>query len=173
MGRAALALIVAVALQVGVNYSNDYSDGVRGTDTDRQGPVRLTASGLASPAAVRRAAAIAFAVAAVAGLVLALLVTPWLLLVGVAAIAAAVLYTGGPLPYGYIGLGEVMVLRVLRRRRDRPGRRSCRSSAIPATAWWGSLVVGLLACAILLANNVRDIAGDTREREADAGGAMR
>jgi 1,4-dihydroxy-2-naphthoate polyprenyltransferase len=158
-GRAALALIVAVGLQIGVNYSNDYSDGVRGTDTDRQGPVRLTASGLASPAAVRRAAVLAFAVAAGAGLALALLVSLWLLLVGVAAIAAAVLYTGGPLPYGYVGLGEVMVL-IFFGVVATTGSAFVQIERIPATAWLGSLVVGLLACAILLANNVRDIAGD-------------
>ena len=109
-GRAALAMVVALALQVGVNYANDYSDGVRGTDKDRKGPVRLTATGLATPGAVKRAAFLSFGVAAVAGLVLSLMVDPWLLLVGVAAIAAAWLYTGGPKPYGYLGLGEVMVL---------------------------------------------------------------
>src|SRR4051812_49486836 len=94
-GRAALAMVVALALQVGVNYANDYSDGVRGTDRERKGPVRLTASGLKSPAQVRAAAGTAFAVAAVAGLVLAIVVEPWLLALGAAAIAAAVLYTGG------------------------------------------------------------------------------
>src|SRR5438093_11568374 len=91
--RAALAMLVALGLQVGVNYANDYSDGVRGTDRDRRGPVRLVASGLASPAAVRNAAAISFGVAAVVGAVLSLVVDPWLLLVGVAAVAAAVTYT--------------------------------------------------------------------------------
>ena len=158
-GRAALALMVAVGLQIGVNYSNDYSDGVRGTDTDREGPVRLTASGLASPGAVRLAALLAFAVAAVAGLVLAVLVSLWLLLVGVAAIAAAVLYTGGPRPYGYIGLGEVMVL-IFFGVVATTGSAFVQLERVPAAAWWGSLVVGLLACAILLANNVRDLAGD-------------
>ena len=158
-GRAALALIVAVGLQIGVNYSNDYSDGVRGTDADRQGPVRLTASGLASPGAVRLAAVLAFGVAAIAGLALAVLVSLWLLLVGVAAIAAAVLYTGGPRPYGYAGLGEVMVL-VFFGVVATTGSAFVQIERIPATAWWGSFVVGLLACAILLANNVRDLAGD-------------
>ena len=109
-GRALLALVVALALQVGVNFANDYSDGVRGTDRDRVGPLRLTASGLATPSAVRAAAVIAFAIAATAGLVLALVVEPWLLVVGAASIAAAALYTGGPKPYGYLGLGELMVL---------------------------------------------------------------
>ena len=108
--RAGCALLVALALQVGVNYANDYSDGVRGTDKDRKGPVRLTATGLATPGAVKRAAFLAFGVAALAGLVLSLVVDPWLLLVGVAAIGAGWLYTGGPKPYGYLGLGELMVM---------------------------------------------------------------
>src|SRR6476620_10782959 len=108
--RALAALVVAVALQVGVNYANDYSDGVRGTDAERRGPVRLTATGLATPHAVRNAALFAFGIAAVVGAVLSLVVNPWLLLIGAAAIVAAATYTGGPKPYGYIGLGEVMVL---------------------------------------------------------------
>lgn len=157
--RASLALLVALSLQVGVNYANDYSDGVRGTDRDRTGPVRLTASGLATPGAVKAAAAIAFAVGAVAGLVLAILVTPWLLLVGAAAIAAAVLYTGGPKPYGYLGLGEVMVL-VFFGFVATAGSAFVQLERVPAAAWWGSLTVGLLACAILMANNVRDVATD-------------
>src|SRR4051794_5868864 len=159
-GRAALAMVVALALQVGVNYANDYSDGVRGTDKERKGPVRLTATGLAAPAAVKRAAFLAFGVAAVAGLVLSLTVDPWLLLVGVAAIAAAVLYTGGPRPYGYIGLGEVMVL-VFFGFVATVGSAYVQVKHVPGAAWWGSLVVGLLACAILLANNVRDVPTDT------------
>lgn len=157
--RAALALVVALALQVGVNYANDYSDGVRGTDTDRQGPVRLTASGLATPAAVRTAALVSLGVAAVAGVVLAALVTWWLLLVGVAAIAAAVLYTGGPRPYGYAGLGELMVL-VFFGFVATAGSAFVQSEDVPRTAWWGALAVGAIACAILLVNNIRDIATD-------------
>src|SRR5215510_6942849 len=94
--RALAALVVALALQIGVNYANDYSDGVRGTDTNRRGPVRLTATGLATPAAVRNAAAISFAVAAIVGAVLCFVVNPLLLVIGAAALAAAVLYTGGP-----------------------------------------------------------------------------
>ena len=109
LGRAALALVVSLALQVGVNYANDYSDGVRGTDTVRVGPVRLVGQGLARPRQVKLAAFAAFGVAAVCGLVLALLTTPWLIAVGVAAIAAAWGYTGGPRPYGYAGLGEAFV----------------------------------------------------------------
>src|SRR4029079_11098241 len=135
-------------------------DGVRGTDANRRGPVRLTATGLATPHAVRTAAACAFAVAAIVGGVLSLVVNPWLLLLGVAAIGAAVTYTGGPKPYGYIGLGEVMVLVFF-------GFVATVCSAyvqveyVRGAAWWGALVVGLLACAILLANNVRDVPTDT------------
>ncbi|MET0420643.1 MAG: 1,4-dihydroxy-2-naphthoate polyprenyltransferase [Acidimicrobiia bacterium] len=157
--RFAGALVVAFSLQIGVNYANDYSDGVRGTDEDRKGPLRLTATGTASPAAVRNAAAISFGVAAVVGLVLSLVVNPWLLLVGVAAIAAAVLYTGGPVPLGYIGLGEVLVL-VFFGFVATVGSAYVQIERVPAAAWWGSLVVGLLACAILLANNLRDIPTD-------------
>ncbi len=158
-GRAALAAIVAMALQVGVNYANDYSDGVRGTDRDRRGPLRLTASGAASPAAVKGAAILSFGVAAVAGAALSLWVDPRLLLLGVAALAGAWGYTGGTRPYGYYGLGEVAVLAFF-------GFAACAGSAyvqyrhVPAAAWWGSLVVGLPACAVLLANNIRDIPGD-------------
>src|SRR5690348_16349247 len=107
--RAVLALVVALALQVGVNYANDYSDGIRGTDKARVGPVRLVAAGLARPAQVRNAAMASFAVACVAGLVLAATTTWWLLAVGAAAVVAAWTYTGGPRPYGYSGLGEVAV----------------------------------------------------------------
>jgi 1,4-dihydroxy-2-naphthoate octaprenyltransferase len=157
--RAIAALVVALSLQVGVNYANDYSDGVRGTDKDRRGPVRLVASGLASPGAVRNAALIAFGVAAVVGAALSLVVAPWLLVVGAAALLAATTYTGGPKPYGYIGLGEAMVLLFF-------GFVATLGSAyvqyrtLPAEAWWGSLVVGLPACGILLANNVRDVSTD-------------
>ncbi len=157
--RALAALVVAVALQVGVNYANDYSDGVRGTDRERRGPLRLTASGLASPTAVKRAAAIAFTLAAVVGLVVSIVVSPWLLLVGAAAIAAAVLYTGGPRPYGYEGLGEVSVL-VFFGFVATAGSAFVQLHDIPAVAWWGSLAMGLPACAILLANNVRDVTTD-------------
>jgi 1,4-dihydroxy-2-naphthoate polyprenyltransferase len=158
--RAALALVVAVALQVGVNYANDYSDGVRGSDDVRAGPVRLTASRLAEPAAVRRAAAIAIAVAALAGLALAAIVTWWLLLVGAAAVAAAILYTGGPKPYGYHGFGELMVL-VFFGFVATAGSAYVQLEEVPESAWWGACVVGLLACALLLVNNIRDVPTDT------------
>jgi 1,4-dihydroxy-2-naphthoate octaprenyltransferase len=157
--RAVAALTVALALQVGVNYANDYSDGVRGTDTQRRGPVRLTASGLKSPRAVRNASAIAFAVAAVVGVVLAIAVNPWLLVVGALAIVAAVTYTGGPKPYGYIGLGELMVL-VFFGFVATVGSAYVQHESIPAVAWLAALVVGLPACGILLANNVRDVDTD-------------
>jgi 1,4-dihydroxy-2-naphthoate polyprenyltransferase len=158
--RAAAALVVALALQVGVNYANDYSDGVRGTDTPaRLGPARLTAAGLAAPATVRRAAGVAFAVAALAGLALAVAVDLRLLLVGVAAIAAAVLYTGGPRPYGYAGFGELAVLAFFGVVAT-CGSAYVQLERVPAVAVAASLPVGLGAVAILLANNVRDIDGD-------------
>jgi 1,4-dihydroxy-2-naphthoate octaprenyltransferase len=158
--RALAALVVALALQVGVNYANDYSDGLRGTDTPgRLGPARLTATGLAVPAAVRRAAAAAFAVAAVAGLALAVAVDLRLLLVGAAAIAAAVLYTGGPRPYGYSGFGELAVL-VFFGVVATCGSAYVQLERVPGVAVAASVVVGLGAVAILLANNVRDIDGD-------------
>ena len=161
LGRAALALVVAVAIQVGANYANDYSDGVRGTDADRVGPRRLTGSGAASPAAVRHAAVLAFAVAAVAGLVLSLLVDPWLLLLGAAAVAAAVLYTGGPTPYGYLGLGEVMVLAFFGFAAT-AGSAYVQRSTLPVGVWWASAICGLLAAAVLAVNNVRDRVSDAQ-----------
>jgi 1,4-dihydroxy-2-naphthoate polyprenyltransferase len=158
--RALAALVVALALQVGVNYANDYSDGVRGTDTPaRVGPTRLVAAGLAAPVAVRRAAALAFAVAAAAGLALAVAVDPRLLLVGVAAIAAAVLYTGGPRPYGYAGFGELAVL-VFFGVVATCGSAYVQLERVPPAALAASVPVGLGAVAILLANNVRDVDGD-------------
>jgi 1,4-dihydroxy-2-naphthoate polyprenyltransferase len=154
-GRAALAALVALALQVGVNYANDYSDGIRGTDANRVGPLRLTASGLVAPAAVRRAAIGAFAVAALSGLTLSVLANPWLLVVGAAALAAAALYTGGPKPYGYLGLGELMVL-VFFGFVATAGSAYVQLGRVPPSAWYGSLAVGALACALLVVNNIRD-----------------
>jgi 1,4-dihydroxy-2-naphthoate octaprenyltransferase len=158
--RAAAALAVALALQIGVNYANDYSDGVRGTDTNRRGPMRLTATGVASPRAVRTAALIAFACAAVVGLVLSLAVDWRLLLVGVASIAAAALYTGGPRPYGYSGLGEVAVLCFFGIVATL-GSVYVQLKGVPATAWLAAFAVGLPAVAILLVNNLRDVETDT------------
>ncbi len=158
--KALLALGVSLALQVGVNYANDYSDGVRGTDAERVGPFRLVGSGAAGPGAVRRAALLSFGVAAGLGLVLAATSSWWLLLVGAAAIVSAWLYTGGPRPYGYAGLGEVFVfvffglVAVCGTTYVQLGRVT-RSSILAAVA------VGLLACAILVANNLRDIPTDT------------
>jgi 1,4-dihydroxy-2-naphthoate octaprenyltransferase len=157
--RAACALGVGIALQVGVNYANDYSDGVRGTDANRKGPIRLTATGLAKPEAVKRAAFISFGVAAAFGLALAIAVDLRLLIVGIAAIAAAWLYTGGPKPYGYSGLGELMVL-VFFGFVATCGSCYVQISDVPAVAWYAATAVGLMACAVLLANNIRDVPTD-------------
>ena len=154
-------LIVALALQVGVNYANDYSDGIRGTDDDRVGPVRITASGLASPGAVKRAAFLSFAVAAVAGLgVVALSGHWWLVVVGALSIAAAWFYTGGNRPYGYRGFGEVMVF-IFFGLVATVGTAYVIADAVPVHTWLAATAVGVLASAILVANNLRDIATDT------------
>ena len=157
--RAADALVVALALQVGVNYANDYSDGVRGTDANRRGPLRLTATGVATPQSVRAAALAAFSVAAIAGLALCIAVDLRLLLVGAASIAAAALYTGGPRPYGYSGFGEVAVLCFFGVVATL-GSVYVQLERIPATAWLAALAVGFPAVAILLANNLRDVDTD-------------
>ncbi len=157
--RAAAALIVAVALQVGANYANDYADGVRGTDDQRRGPLRLTATGLASPRAVKRAAFLSFGVAAAVGTVLSVAVNPWLLALGAACVGAAWFYTGGSRPYGYSGWGEVAVLACFGFAAT-AGSAYVQAEKVPAEAWWGALVVGLPACAVLLANNLRDIETD-------------
>ncbi|HEY3833474.1 MAG TPA: 1,4-dihydroxy-2-naphthoate polyprenyltransferase [Acidimicrobiia bacterium] len=157
--RALGALVVSLAIQVGVNYANDYSDGVRGTDEVRRGPIRLTASKIATPAAVKRAAIISFAVAAVAGAWLSFAVNPWLLLLGAFCIVAAVGYTGGPKPYGYLGFGELMVLACFGFAAT-AGSAYVQTKHVNATTWIGCLVVGLPAVAILLCNNIRDIPTD-------------
>ncbi len=159
LGRALLALLVAVALQVGVNYANDYSDGIRGTDADRVGPLRLVGSGVASPGAVKRAALLAFAVGAVAGLVLALLVAWWLVLVGVACLLGAWYYTGGGSPYGYRGLGEVSVF-VFFGLVATVGTTYVQAERITTASVLAGVGCGALACAILVANNLRDIPTD-------------
>ena len=158
--RAVLCLVLAAALQIGVNYANDYSDGVRGVDRDRKGPLRLTASGLVAPASVKRAAIVCFAVGALAGLVLAFSVSLWLLVVGAASIAAAALYSGGPKPYASSGMGEVSVL-VFFGFVATCGSAYVQLERVPWLAVGASVPVGLLACAILLVNNLRDIASDT------------
>ena len=158
-GRAVLALVVALALQVGVNYANDYSDGVRGTDEHRVGPLRLVGSGVAPPDAVLRAALACFAGAAATGFVLSALASWWLLLVGAAAIAAAWAYTGTSKPYGYRGLGEVSVfvffglVAVL-------GTTYVQAERLTWPALAGGIGCGALACAILVTNNLRDIPTD-------------
>lgn len=153
------ALVVSLALQVGVNYANDYSDGIRGTDEQRVGPLRLVGSGLVAPRKVKLAAFAAFGVAAVAGLVIALATSLWLLVVGVAAIAAAWFYTGGKNPYGYIGLGEVFVF-VFFGLVATVGSTFAVSESLPSLSWLASVPVGCLACALLVVNNLRDIPTD-------------
>jgi 1,4-dihydroxy-2-naphthoate octaprenyltransferase len=158
--RAVLALVVSLALQVGVNYANDYSDGVRGTDDVRVGPARLVGGGLASAGQVKAAAFAAFGVAAVAGLALAAVTSWWLLVVGAAAILAGWFYTGGPKPYGYLGLGEVFVF-VFFGLVATAGTTYVVCERITAVAWLAGCMAGCLACALLVVNNLRDIPTDT------------
>jgi 1,4-dihydroxy-2-naphthoate octaprenyltransferase len=158
--RVAVALVVSLALQVGVNYANDYSDGIRGTDDARVGPVRLVASGLKPPGAVKRAAFAAFGVAAVAGLVLAATTSWWLLAVGAAAIAAAWFYTGGPRPYGYAGLGELFVF-VFFGLVATMGTTYVAVERVTGLSVVMGCAAGCLACSLLVVNNLRDIPGDT------------
>ena len=159
--RALLAAAVALALQVGVNYANDYSDGVRGTDAARVGPLRLTASGLAPAPSVRRAALAALGVGCLAGAVLvAVSGSWWLLAVGAAAVVAAWTYTGGPRPYGYAGLGEVFVF-VFFGLVATLGTTWTQTGRLDAGAWTAAVGVGSLACAILVVNNLRDVPTDT------------
>ncbi len=157
--RVVVALAVSLLLQIGVNYANDYSDGVRGTDDDRVGPLRLVGSGAASPAAVKRAALATMALAAVAGLVLAAATTWWLLAVGVLALLATWGYTGGPAPYGYLGLGELFVF-VFFGLVATVGTTYVAIEEVPAVTWPAATGVGLLACALLVVNNLRDIPTD-------------
>jgi 1,4-dihydroxy-2-naphthoate polyprenyltransferase len=151
--------VVSLALQVGVNYANDYSDGIRGTDADRVGPMRLVGSGVATPGSVKAAALAAFGVAALAGLVLAASTAWWLVAVGAVAVAAAWFYTGGSKPYGYLGLGEVMVfvffglVAVL-------GTQYVQAERLTLVGLYAACGIGALACAILVANNLRDIPTD-------------
>ena len=158
--KALLALGVSLALQVGVNYANDYSDGIKGTDDDRVGPLRLVGSGLVPARSVRNAALLFLGVGAALGFVLAATSSWWLLLIGAAALGAAWTYTGGPSPYGYRALGEISVfvffglVAVL-------GTAYVQVEAVTAPAVAASIGVGALACAILVANNLRDIPSDT------------
>lgn len=154
-----LAAVVALSLQVAVNFANDYSDGIRGTDAERVGPVRLVGSGLATAAAVKRAAFTAFGVAAVAGLVLASVTTWWLLVVGAASILAGWFYTGGPRPYGYAGFGEIFVF-VFFGLVATVGTTYVVVERIPVESWAYGVASGALSCALLVTNNLRDIPSD-------------
>ena len=157
--RGVVALVVAVALQVGVNYANDYSDGVRGTDANRVGPARLVGGGVVAPERVKRAAFGAFGVAAVAGLVLAIAVAPWLIAVGLACMVAAWYYTGGRRPYGYAGFGEVFVF-VFFGLVATAGTAYVQAEELTWLAVAAAVPVGLMASALLMANNLRDIDQD-------------
>lgn len=161
--RAVAALVVALAIQVGTNYANDYQDGMRGTDDVRVGPRRLVASGLATAPAVRTAALSAFGVAAVFGLALAVAVGWELLIVGAVSFGAGWLYTGGPKPYGYLGLGEVFVF-VFFGLVATVGSTYVQTGEVTTLAMGAAVPVGLLATALLVVNNLRDIPTD-----ADAG----
>lgn len=153
-------LVVAVALQIGVNYANDYSDGVRGTDDHRVGPARLTASRKAKPRTVLVVAFAFFALAALAGLAITIRTQQWwLIALGAVCIVAAWFYTGGKRPYGYAGLGEVFVF-VFFGLVATLGTTWVQAFALPQEAWFGAVGAGLIACAVLLANNLRDISQD-------------
>ncbi len=156
---AILALIVSLALQIGVNYANDYSDGIRGTDTHRVGPTRITGSGLVAPIKVKRAAFIAFGFAAVAGLSLAALSSWWLIAIGGFAIISAWGYTGGKNPYGYIGLGEFFVF-IFFGVVATIGSYFVQTSEINLPIFLASISMGAFACALLAINNIRDRALD-------------
>jgi 1,4-dihydroxy-2-naphthoate octaprenyltransferase len=158
--RGVLAGLVSLALQIGVNYANDYSDGVKGTDAVRIGPLRLVGSGAATASHVKRAAFIMFGVAACAGLGLALMTSLWLVLVGVLAIIAAWTYTGGPRPYGYAGWGEVFVF-IFFGVVATTGTQFVVSEEFTWAGLVASIAVGCIACSLLVINNLRDIPGDT------------
>ncbi|WP_346769369.1 1,4-dihydroxy-2-naphthoate polyprenyltransferase [Planctomonas sp. JC2975] len=158
--RALLCLVVALCLQIGVNYANDYSDGIRGTDAYRVGPSRLTGSGKAKPHRVLAMALIFFGLGAVAGILLVVASQQWwLLIVGAVAIAAAWFYTGGKHPYGYYGLGEVFVF-VFFGLVATAGTMFVQVLDVSQVAWFGAVGVGLFACAVLMVNNIRDIDAD-------------
>ena len=158
-GNALLALLVSLFLQIAVNFANDYSDGVRGTDTHRIGPVRLVASGLASASSVKRAALISCLIAAIAGLVLAVNISPWLLAVGAAAIWAAWGYTGGKKPYGYFGFGELSVF-IFFGLVATVGSYYIQTEQFNWQIFLLAIPVGTLSCAILAINNLRDLPQD-------------
>jgi len=157
--NAVFALVVSLALQVAVNYANDYSDGIRGTDKNRVGPLRLVGSGAKKPADVKKATFLAFGVAAVFGFVLAATTTWWLLLIGVFCFLAGWFYTGGKHPYGYLGFGEVFVF-IFFGVVATMGTTFVINEQLTLVSFLASVVVGCLACALLAVNNLRDIAGD-------------
>jgi 1,4-dihydroxy-2-naphthoate octaprenyltransferase len=157
--RAVFALLVSILLQVGVNYANDYSDGIRGTDEARVGPMRLVGSKVAPPKQVLAAAAGCFLLAAIAGLVLAAVTSWWLLLIGAAAIAAGWFYTGGSRPYGYRALGEISVF-VFFGIVSVVGTAYVQLEGLPWAVWVAAVPVGLLSCSMLVVNNLRDIPTD-------------
>lgn len=157
--RAALALKVAIWLQIGVNFANDYSDGVKGSDTHRVGPTRLVASGLATARSVKIAAFISFGIASICGLWLAILTSPILIAVGVISIAAAWSYTGGRKPYGYSGFGEISVF-VFFGLVATVGTFYVQTQTITAMSFIVAIPMGALSCAILAINNLRDLAQD-------------
>ena len=158
-GNALLVLLVSLFLQIAVNFANDYSDGVRGTDTHRIGPVRLVASGLASASSVKAAALISCLIAAIAGLVLAINISPWLLAVGAAAIWAAWAYTGGKKPYGYFGFGELSVF-IFFGLVATVGSYYIQTEQFNWQIFLLAMPVGTLSCAILAINNLRDLPQD-------------
>ncbi|MEY2847765.1 MAG: hypothetical protein RI885_430 [Actinomycetota bacterium] len=158
--RALLCLAVAVGLQIGVNFANDYSDGIRGTDAHRVGPARLTASGAATPKAVLTVAIVFFVLAGIAGVIVSIRSGfPWLIGVGVVCVAAAYFYTGGKRPYGYYGLGEVFVF-VFFGLVATAGTMFVQVGTVSTEAWVAAAAIGLLACAVLMVNNIRDAAQD-------------
>jgi len=157
--RAAAALVVSLAIQVGVNYANDYSDGVRGTDDRRVGPMRLVGSGAASPGAVKGAALMAFGLAAAVGVGLAAAAGWWLIALGAASILAAWFYTGGPKPYGYLGLGEIFVFAFFGVVAT-GGTTYVQDERVTTLALAASVPVGLMAVALLITNNLRDLPKD-------------
>ncbi len=159
-GNSVLCLVVALALQVGTNYANDYSDGIRGTDETRVGPFRLTASKLVAASMVRNAAFASFLVAGGAGLFLASRTSSWLVAIGATAIAAGWFYTGGPRPYGYYGFGELFVF-IYFGIVATVGTAYVQHLTIPGRAWWLGVATGFMACALLEANNLRDVEGDS------------
>ncbi|MBC7590216.1 MAG: 1,4-dihydroxy-2-naphthoate polyprenyltransferase [Salinibacterium sp.] len=158
--RAILCLVVALSLQVGVNFANDYSDGIRGTDKHRVGPRRLTASGAVRPRTVLTVALVFFGIAALAGLVIVIRTQQWwLLAIGAVAIIAAYFYTGGKRPYGYVGLGELFVF-VFFGLVATAGTTFALAGTVTLESWLAGVAIGLIACAVLMVNNIRDIAQD-------------